>query len=197
MIGRLRGELVYKDSEQVLIDVNGVGYELCCPLTTIEHLPLIGETCVISVKTYVREDQITLFGFNNDAEKKLFEQLTSVSGIGPKLAIACLSGLTANQIKESIITANIKNLSGIPGIGKKTAERMVLELRAKFEKTYAIKEASLTTGVHSQLLELQSALKNLGYKEKEIDMVCAELKDKANQVTLEELLREALNKLIF
>jgi Holliday junction DNA helicase RuvA len=197
MIGRLSGVLIEKTAESVLLDVQGVGYELLCPLTTIEKMPKIGENCTLAVKTYVREDQITLFGFNDMRERKLFEELTSVSGIGPKLAVSCLSGLSADQIREAIITANVKNLSSIPGIGKKTAERMVLELRSKFEKSYAVREAVVVGDEGSGIVALQSALKNLGYKEKEIDHVVDQLREKAQTLSLEELIREALNLLIF
>ncbi len=197
MIGRLSGILLEKTAESVLLDVQGVGYELLCPLTTIEKMPKSGEHCTLAVKTYVREDQITLFGFNDMRERKLFEELTSVSGIGPKLAVACLSGLNADQIREAIITANVKNLSSIPGIGKKTAERMVLELRSKFEKSYAVREAVIVGDEGSGILALQSALKNLGYKEKEIDSVVGQLREKAQHLSLEELIREALTLLIF
>lgn len=126
MIGQLSGRLAIKSAEFIIVDVGGVGYELTCPLTVIERLPAEGASCTLTIKTYVREDQITLFGFSSFEERRLFEHLTSVSGIGPRLAVACLSGMDADRIKEAIITGNTKRISTIPGIGKKTAERMGL-----------------------------------------------------------------------
>jgi holliday junction DNA helicase RuvA len=195
MIGYLNGTLKHKGAELLILDVQGVGYELTCPLTTIERLPAEGERCELTVKTYVREDQITLFGFSSFEERRLFESLTSVSGIGPRLAVSCLSGLDADKLKEAIITGNIKRISSIPGIGKKTAERMVLELRAKFEKSFALSAAQPSLGGH--LSDLRSALLNLGYKSKDVDAYLDEVKAEAGELTFEELLKGALAKFAF
>ena len=195
MIGYLQGTLKHKGAELLIINVGGVGYELTCPLTTIERLPAEGEPCELTIKTYVREDQITLFGFSSLEERRLFEALTSVSGIGPRLAVSCLSGLDADQLKEAIITGNIKRISSIPGIGKKTAERMVLELRAKFEKSFALSQAEPSLAGH--LSDLQSALINLGYKAKDVDAYLQEVKDEAGAMSFEELLKGALARFAF
>ena len=195
MIGQLTGTLALKSAEFIIIDAGGVGYELTCPLTVIEKLPLEGERCTVAVKTYVREDQITLFGFSSFQERRLFEHLTSVSGIGPRLAVACLSGMEADQLKEAVITSNIKRISSVPGIGKKTAERMVLELRAKFEKSFAFTEAQ--PDGDPVLSDLKSALSNLGYKSKEIQIYLDEVKDNAKEMTFEDLLKGALSRFTF
>jgi Holliday junction DNA helicase RuvA len=195
MIGQLRGTLSHKSAELLIIEVGGVGYELTCPLTTLEKLPAVGEGCTLSVKTYVREDQITLFGFSSFEERRLFEALTTVSGIGPRLAIACLSGLDAEALKVAIITGDVKRISSIPGIGRKTADRMILELRAKFEKHFPL-EAAQPQAV-TQLNDLQSALLNLGYKSKEVEEYINEIRPRAPEMTFEELLKGALARFAF
>jgi Holliday junction DNA helicase RuvA subunit/crossover junction endodeoxyribonuclease RuvC len=135
MIGRLSGTLVQKQVEAVVIDVGGVGYEVLCPLTVLERLPPEGATCVLSIHTHVREDQISLFGFSTPDERALFRQLIAVTGIGPKLAVACLSGLKAEAFARAVVDNDLKKLSGIPGVGKRTAERLVLELKDKLART--------------------------------------------------------------
>jgi len=195
MIGYLRGTLKYKGAELLVLDVNGVGYELTCPLTTIDKLPSEGEPCELTVKTHVREDQITLFGFSSLEERRLFESLTSVSGIGPRLAVACLSGMDAEALKDAVITGNVKRISTIPGIGKKTAERMVLELRAKFEKSFSLSVAQPSLSGH--LSDLRSALLNLGYKATEVDRYLHEVKGEAGEMSFEELLQGALRRFTF
>lgn len=195
MIGYLRGILKNKGAELLMIDVNGVGYELTCPLTTIDRLPAEGEMCELTVKTYVREDQITLFGFSSFEERRLFESLTSVSGIGPRLAVACLSGMDAQELKEAVITGNTKRISSIPGIGKKTAERMVLELRIKFEKSFSLSLAQPSLSGH--LSDLRSALLNLGYKATEVDQYLNDIKEQAGNMSFEELLQGALRRFSF
>ena len=195
MIGHITGKLILKGAEFIIVEAQGIGYEMICPLTVLEKLPIEGENCSLAVKTHVREDQITLFGFTNFEERRLFEHLTSVSGIGPRLAVACLSGMNSDHIKEAIIDGNIKRLSSIPGIGKKTAERMILELRSKFEKAYVLEAAQPQSSMI--LNDLQSALLNLGYKSKEIQKYVESIKDKANEMSFEELLRGALSHFAF
>ena len=194
MIGRLVGVLVEKSAEGILVDVGGVGYELTCPLTVIEGLPDRDEACALCVQTYVREDQITLFGFNTREERSLFRALTSVSGIGPRLAIACLSGLDAAALQQAILRGDVKRLSTIPGIGKRSAERLILELRPRFEKLSALREATPNA---AHLQDLESALLNLGYKKKEIDAFLGELGARAESMSFEALLKEALHRFTF
>ena len=128
MIGRLTGNLIEKSAESVLLDVNGVGYELTCPLTVIEQLPSLNERCSLCVQTRVREDRITLFGFQSSEERGLFRALTAVSGIGPRLAIACMSGLDAEALQRAIITGGYKATVICPGDRK--AERRADHPRA-------------------------------------------------------------------
>src|SRR5947199_10777909 len=133
MISYLRGALLEKHPNQVIVDVQGVGYELTIPVTTCSALPEAGSEVRLRVHTHVREDAISLFGFSTPAEKALFEKLISVSGIGPKLAVTVLSGLAASDLVAAIRAGDLQTLVRVPGIGKKTAERIVLELKDKLD----------------------------------------------------------------
>jgi holliday junction DNA helicase RuvA len=133
MISHLRGTLLEKHPSQVIVDVNGVGYELTIPVSAYSSIPGPGEPVQLHVHTHVREDTLALFGFLSASDKALFEKLITVSGIGPKLAITALSGLTAMDLVAAIRSGSIEQLVRIPGVGKKTAERMVLELRDKLD----------------------------------------------------------------
>ncbi len=193
MIGRLRGEVARKAVESVLIDVGGVGYEVVCPLTVLDELPRKNQQRTLSIHTYVREDQITLFGFLGDEQRALFRMLIGVNNVGPKLALACLSAMTPDQVSEAIASEDLRKLSGIPGVGKRTAERLVLELREKVQKvTIAARSPSPASG---HLDDLESALRNLGYKGKAVDQLIEGLRDEAGELGFEGLLREALRRL--
>jgi Holliday junction DNA helicase RuvA len=133
MISHLRGTLLEKHPSQVIVDVNGVGYELTIPVSAYSSIPEPGETVQLHVHTHVREDTLALFGFLSASDKTLFEKLITVSGIGPKLAITALSGLTSADLVAAIRAGSVEQLVRIPGVGKKTAERMVLELRDKLD----------------------------------------------------------------
>jgi Holliday junction DNA helicase RuvA len=131
MIGRLSGNLIEKLPPQVVVDVNGVGYEVDVPMTTFYQLPALGQKTTLFTHLVVREDAHLLFGFASKEERQTFRQLIKVSGIGAKIALAILSGMTADELAVAIASEDIKRLSAVPGIGKKTAERLVLELRGK------------------------------------------------------------------
>jgi Holliday junction DNA helicase RuvA len=133
MIASLRGALLEKRPNQIIVDVQGVGYDVAIPISTYASLPDAGTEVKLHVHTHVREDAIALFGFLTSEEKTLFEKLISVSGIGPKLGISVLSGLAAPDLASAIRAGDIQKLTRIPGVGKKTAERMVLELRDKVD----------------------------------------------------------------
>jgi holliday junction DNA helicase RuvA len=165
MIASLRGELLEKRPNQIVVDVHGVGYDVAIPISTYAALPDAGAEVKLQVHTHVREDAIALFGFLTSDEKTLFEKLISVSGIGPKLGISVLSGLAALDLASAIRSGDIQKLTRIPGVGKKTAERMVLELRDKVDLT-----GSSTTPVSPEKspafsdieFDVLSALINLG-----------------------------------
>lgn len=133
MIAHLRGTLLEKHPNSVIVDVSGVGYEVTIPVSAFSSLPEKGQTVALHIHTHVREDALSLFGFVTAGDKALFEKLITVSGIGPKLAITTLSGLTGADLVNAIRTGAVEQLVRIPGVGKKTAERMVLELRDKLD----------------------------------------------------------------
>ena len=195
MIGYLKGKVALRRAEIVILDVNGVGYELSCPLTTVEKLPGSGEDAEVFVKTHVREDQITLFGFASLDQRKLFEHLTSVSGVGPRLALACLSGMAEKDLVGAVVNGNTKRLSTVPGIGKRTAERIILDLRPKFEKAYPLSEAIADA---SPILEdLKSALLNLNYPSSQVNDYLEDMKEDAKNLSFDELLRTAIARFTF
>lgn len=190
MIGRLEGTVLDKSAEGVMLGVGGVGYEVQCPLTVIDRLPRKGGTCALAIHTYVREDQLSLFGFSNLDERRLFRQLIGVSGIGPRLGLACLSGMDAETLIAAIANSDAKALSRTPGIGKRTAERIILELK---DKVGGVPGRPATK--NSLLTDLESALGNLGYSTREVDKLLTSLGDEAAAMDFESLLREALKRL--
>src|SRR5207247_1521747 len=133
MIAQLRGKLAQKDPARVVVDVNGVGYEVFVPLTTFTALPDAGSDVSIDIHTHVREDMIALYGFSTRRERLIFERLMTISGIGPKLAVTILSGGSVQDLVTAIKRGDLARLTAIPGVGKKTAERIILELRDKLQ----------------------------------------------------------------
>ncbi|HEY6803788.1 MAG TPA: Holliday junction branch migration protein RuvA [Pyrinomonadaceae bacterium] len=204
MIAHLSGNLLSKQATSVIIDVGGVGYEVTIPLSTFYDLEDTGAKVELRIYTHVREDTLQLFGFKTLRERDLFLKIISVTGIGPKLGITLLSGMGADELIAAIRTNDLARLTGIPGIGRKTAERLVIELREKVEAlTTAQLEEALSAraaasgeptqdGVRADAL---SALLNLGYQrtaaEKAIDGALAE----GGEVTVESVLRRVLRKL--
>src|ERR1700692_217225 len=163
MIAHLRGKLLAKHPNQVVVETSGVGYDVTISVPTFSELPANGAEVALHIHTHVRHDQIALYGFLRPTEKLLFEKLLTVSGIGPKLAITILSGMAADEMVHAIRSNDIAPLTRIPGIGKKTAERMVLELRDKLavEKMGEIAAAPALSPIEEDVL---SALVNLGYQ---------------------------------
>src|ERR1041385_8859677 len=193
MIAHLRGKLISRRPNQAVIETAGVGYDVSISVPTFSELPGAGAEVSLHIHTHVREDQIALYGFLRTEEKQLFEKLITVSGIGPKLAITILSGMAADEMTGAIRGNDVARLTRIPGIGKKTAERMVLELRDKLPKGEAeVAAAPVMNPVEEDVL---SALVNLGYQrpmaEKAL-MVAA--KNGANK-SFEVMFRETLTVL--
>ena len=157
MIAHLRGTLMQKHPARVVIDVHGVGYEVSVPVTTFSALPDLGAEVSIDIHTHVREDVIALYGFSTRRERIIFEKLMTISGIGPKLAVTILSGGSVEELVGAIKRGDLPRLTAIPGVGKKTAERIILELKDKFQDfvDVASKPAVQT--------DVVSALENLGY----------------------------------
>jgi Holliday junction DNA helicase RuvA len=158
MIAHLRGKLALKDQARVVVDVNGVGYEVFVPLTTFTALPDAGSEVSIDVHTHVREDMIALYGFSTRRERIIFEKLITISGIGPKLAVTILSGGSVEDLVSAIRRSDLARLTAIPGVGKKTAERIILELKDRLQDF--ADAAPAKSPVESDVL---SALENLGY----------------------------------
>lgn len=185
MIVSLRGKLTRKDPSGITIDVDGVGYGLAIPVSTLTALPEVGEHVVVQTFQYVREDTLALFGFATEAERGLFEQLLSVSGIGPKVALAILSLSTPPEISSAIASGDTAFLSSVPGIGKKTAERVVVDLR---DKVGATVHAPGTSNQNDVI----AALMGLGYSVAEARKAVQKVDTTTHT---DEALRQALKEL--
>lgn len=196
MIAWLSGVVRAKNPEVLVVDVGGVGYQVFISLNSYYKVPAIGEKVTLDVFTYVREDQITLYGFMLPGEREVHKHLMSVSGIGPKLAVNILSGIKPDELSKAIATGDLKRLQSVPGVGKKIAERILIELKDKLSLNVsgdAVQAVSVTLvqSVHEDLI---LALSALGYKKVEIDQVTPKLpKDPA--LSLEQLIKEALKLL--
>ena len=194
MIGRLTGRIVRKAPQAVLLDVRGVGYLVTIPLSTFYTLSGEGEEAALEISTQVREDAITLFGFATAREKVLFEQLISVSKVGPKLATAVLSGIAADELCGAISSGNVARLATVPGIGMKTAERLVLELRGKVQ-ALASDDAPAAVGPGGSgspaADDAVAALVNLGYRAKDAERAVGRAAREGDG-SLEAIIRRAL-----
>lgn len=201
MIGRLKGILLEKKAPELLLDVNGVGYELLAPMSTFYQLPAVGQGVVLFTHLVVREDAHQLFAFFEEQERQLFRALIKVNGVGPKVALAILSGVPADEFVRLVQNNDINALTKIPGIGKKTAERLVLDLRDKLAAWQ-----SAAPGLTPALPELdnkglsedaETALIALGYKPQDAaKMVMRVLRDKPDISRSEEIIRLALRAMI-
>jgi holliday junction DNA helicase RuvA len=193
MIAHLRGTLLSKRPNQAIVDAHGVGYDVAISVPTFSEMPAAGAEVSLHIHTHVREDALSLYGFLRLSEKQLFEKLLTVSGIGPKLAITILSGMPADEMVGAIRGGDLARLTRIPGIGKKTAERMVLELRDKLPATTGAAEtsAAMATPVEEDVV---SALVNLGYQRVAAEKALQTVRGKSSQ-SFELLFREALGTL--
>ena len=191
MIAHLRGTLLSKRPNQAVVEVGGVGYDVTISVPAFTELPAAGKEVALHIHTHVREDVIALYGFLQLAEKHLFEKLITVSGIGPKLAITILSGMEAGGMAKAIRGNDVARLTQIPGIGKKTAERMVLELRDKLPAREA--EPSEAVAAPSGISEdVISALVNLGYQRSDAEKALAATAKNGKPESFELMFREAL-----
>ena len=173
MIGRLTGILLEKNPPQILLDVQGVAYELDVPMSTFYNLPLLHEKVVLHTQLIVREDAHLLYGFLSNEERIAFRQLLKISGVGPKLALSVLSGLSLNDLAIAVANKEAGRLTKIPGVGKKTAERLLLELQGKFAVTGT--STARDTATASSGNDIANALLALGYNEKEADWAVKQL----------------------
>ena len=195
MIAHLRGKLLYKKPGFAVLDVHGVGYRLFISLSTFYNLPNEEENVSLDVYTVVREDAIILFGFIDKGEKELFELLIGVNKVGPKLAITILSGIPYAELVEAVATEDTVRLSAIPGIGKKTAQRLIVELADKIKSMGAAGEMAAKATLAPTVSDAIEALVTLGYKKKEAEKVVGEVYKRLQGADLETLLKEALKSL--
>ncbi len=194
MIAHLRGTLLSKHPNQAVVETGGVGYDVTISVPTFSDLPAAGTEIALHIHTHVREDTIALYGFLRPSEKLLFEKLISVSGIGPKLAITILSGMPADEMVAAIRSNDVARLTRIPGIGRKTAERMVLELRDKLPE--AAPSTAMPTPAKSAVEEdVLSALVNLGYPRANAEKALQVATKVGKATTFDALFREALGAL--
>jgi len=196
MITFLEGVLVEKSPARAVLNVGGVGYEVFVPLSSFDKLPDLNRTCRVLVYDYIREDQHSLFGFMTEAERQTFTMLMNVNGIGPKLAMSALSGLAASDLVNAIVSGDVARLSSISGIGRKIAERMVLELRDKFASSEMFRGSvagAPALGQNIKVTDAALALVSLGYKQNEAARMVASFKDNED-LSVEEIVRKALRR---
>ncbi len=190
MIGFLTGKIISSKPTKIIVDANGVGYLVNISINTFDKISE-KETVSLFIHTQVKEDSITLFGFYSESEKEMFELLISISGIGPKIALSILSGIQVDDLKNAIQSGDVSRIVAIPGIGRKTAERLVLELRTKVDKITA--EGEIVT--YSMKNEAIAALTTLGYNFNVSEKAVREILTNNPQTTLEDLIKSALNQL--
>ena len=204
MIAHLSGTLLSKQATSVILDVAGVGYEVSIPLSTFYELEDPGSNIQLRIYTHVREDALQLYGFKTARERELFLRIISVSGIGPKLGITLLSGMSADEMIASIRTNNLAKLTLIPGVGRKTAERLVMELRdkvaslssAELEEELGAKiDAAAPPTEDAMRADALSALLNLGYQKNAAEKAVSSALSETGEVSVESILRSSLRKL--
>jgi len=198
MIGLLRGRLLEKHPNRLLVDVQGVGYDVLVPLSTFYRLPEPGGEVTLRIHTHVREDALALFGFGTVVELQIFERLIGISGIGPRLGLAVLSGIEVGDLTRSVRAGDVARLTGIPGIGRKTAERIVLELRDRLPEAMEadLPEAQGAAAASVDLRDdLLSALLNLGYQRGHAEKAVGAAMKAAGHAGFEQVLKQALVEL--
>jgi len=190
MIGFLEGTVVAKGEDACFVNVNGVGYRLTCSAQTLAALPRDGESCRVWTHVHVREDALALFGFATEGEQRTFEALIGVSGVGPKVALQLCSAFTPDAFRRALVTDDIATISSVPGIGKKTAQRIVLDLKEKLE----LPDLALVGSQPDTLARARSALENLGYSSGEVRAALGEIQP-SGEDSVEDLVRSALKVL--
>lgn len=192
MIGYLRGRLARKEPPTLLVDVNGVGYELEAPMSTIFRLPGLGDDVQLQTHLVVREDQQTLYGFATESERRLFRALLKVSGVGAKMALTILSGISVDDFAACVQSEDKAALTRLPGVGRKTAERLIVEMRDRLESglTTAMPGTAASAGVQAPRAEAFNALVSLGYKPPEARRMLDSVADEG--ATTEDILRQVL-----
>ncbi len=197
MIAQIRGQLIQKSPGSIIVEANGIGYQLFVSLTTFYDLPEFQQNVVLHTYTHVREDLLQLYGFSTPLEKELFQILIGVSGIGPKLAINILSGISPSDLVHSLSSRDMARLLSIPGVGRKTAERLLIDLH---EKVLMIQSRSGSPRTETRFAvgmaeDVISALVNLGYKKSQAEKVVESILQQTPEITLEKALKESLRVL--
>ncbi|AEY02255.1 Holliday junction DNA helicase RuvA [Oceanimonas sp. GK1] len=199
MIGRLKGIIVEKQPPEILLDINGVGYEVTLPMSCFYELPNVGQATTVLTHFVVREDAQLLFGFNTKTERALFRELIKTNGVGPKLALAILSGMTADQFIHNVEQGEITALVKLPGVGKKTAERLIVEMRDRlkgfggYDLFNPAPESALSAGGDGARDEALAALQALGYKAAQAEQLMKKIAKPG--MDAEQLIREALKSM--
>jgi len=199
MIAFLRGRIFDKQPNRIVVDVQGVGYDVIVPLSTFYDVGEEGADVSLRVHTHVREDALQLYGFLTDFERQVFERLIGISGIGPKLAIAVLSGVDSRDLVAAVQRGDVARLTAIPGIGKKTAERIVLELRDRLSQLAAVAPSGTSpvpSGGDRVRADLLSALQNLGYHRAQADKAVDKVLAASPERPFEQVLKDALRELM-
>jgi Holliday junction DNA helicase RuvA len=195
VIAQVRGRLLRKEPQEAIVDVGGVGYRVAIPLSTFYRIGEAGDEVTLLTHTHVREDTLALFGFLTPGEQALFERLIAISGVGPKLALSILSGIEAPDLVVALRTSDVARLTRIPGVGKKTAERLVLELRDKVQNLVALGEPAPTGPAATAKEDLVSALVHLGYSRPEAERGVDQALKEDPGGRFEDLLRRTLRAL--
>jgi Holliday junction DNA helicase RuvA len=191
MIGYLSGKIISLKPTRITLDVSGVGYVVNISINTFEQIS-DKDSADLFIHTNVREDSITLFGFYTETEKEMFELLISVNGIGPKLAISILSGILVDELRRAIMSGDMSRIVSIPGIGRKTAERLVLELKTKISSVSSEEEPKIPFSIKNEAI---AALTTLGYNLKQAEKCVRDIISADPNVTLEDLIKKALGSL--
>jgi Holliday junction DNA helicase RuvA len=195
MIAHIKGLLLEKAADRLVVEVNDIGYEVLIPFSTYYELGEVGDKVSLRIHTHVREDTLSLYGFLTKQEKKLFTELIQVSGIGPKLAATILSGLPVEDFTQAVMTNDLVKLNGIPGVGKKTAERLVLEMKDKVLDWFPeLEENWISSESGTVQADVVSALVNLGYARNTAERDVAKAMRQGSEDSFEELLKRSLKK---
>ncbi len=190
MIGFVRGVVAGRSADGCYVDVGGVGYRLACSATTLASIPPEGAEVRLWTHLHVREDALALFGFASDAERRIFETLLGVSGVGPKVALQVCSAFSPDALRKALVTDDVAALSSVPGVGKKTAQRMVLDLKEKL----SLPDLEIVGTRPDALTKARSALENLGYSAGEVRVALGEV-EAGEETTIEDVIKSALKVL--
>lgn len=190
MIGFLRGKVAARTIDGCFLEVSGVGYRLACSATTLAALPADGGETRLWTHLYVREDALSLFGFATESEQRIFESLLGVSGVGPKVALQVCSAFTPDALRKALVTDDVAAISSVPGIGKKTAQRMIIDLKEKL----ALPDLEIVGARPDALSKARSALENLGYSSAEVRVALSEAPP-ADEASVEDIVKSALRVL--